>query len=361
MAAVTLPRSALPIVQVAMGLIIGGVAFGVGMSPLAQAIVADAPSLLIISTLVGAATAFTANNALHTEPRYVRGLAVFHSPRAEARPGRNLARWMLGGIVAGALLAPFNSSFRWAMNAVFGASAGVPASFMTVMLYGLGSGVLIGALTGGYQWAEVARGSNRAGTPIGSLRSDREVGLLRVGLILSWVTAFSGLSLLEPRDDALLGMLIWICGALLLGLFSGSRAWFAYAVAAGWTALRGDLPFRLMPFLDDAYRLGLLRTVGPVYQFRHAEFQDHLASPYLTRAPAADPEPSPRYGRSVLLGGLLGVGVGSAIGIGTSALAASTSTTISYVALIAGLAILILSRAIWLHRRRRAATSRDTD
>jgi hypothetical protein len=32
-----------------------------------------------------------------------------------------------------------------------------------------------------------------------------------------------------------------------------------------------------MTFLDDAHRLGLLRVVGPAYQFRHAELQDHLA------------------------------------------------------------------------------------
>jgi hypothetical protein len=37
------------------------------------------------------------------------------------------------------------------------------------------------------------------------------------------------------------------------------------------------LPLRLMRFLDDAHRLGLLRAVGPTYQFRHAELQDHLA------------------------------------------------------------------------------------
>jgi hypothetical protein len=34
-----------------------------------------------------------------------------------------------------------------------------------------------------------------------------------------------------------------------------------------------------MKFLEDAYRLGLLRVVGPVYQFRHAALQDHLAPP----------------------------------------------------------------------------------
>jgi hypothetical protein len=33
-----------------------------------------------------------------------------------------------------------------------------------------------------------------------------------------------------------------------------------------------------MSFLDDAHRLGLLRTVGPIYQFRHAELQDHLTA-----------------------------------------------------------------------------------
>lgn len=34
-----------------------------------------------------------------------------------------------------------------------------------------------------------------------------------------------------------------------------------------------------MAMLEDCYRLGLLRTVGPVYQFRHSQLQDHLAPP----------------------------------------------------------------------------------
>jgi hypothetical protein len=36
-----------------------------------------------------------------------------------------------------------------------------------------------------------------------------------------------------------------------------------------------------MPFLDDAHRLGLLHAVGPRYQFRHAQLQDHLAATYV--------------------------------------------------------------------------------
>ncbi|MEU4228402.1 NACHT domain-containing protein [Nonomuraea sp. NPDC026600] len=43
-----------------------------------------------------------------------------------------------------------------------------------------------------------------------------------------------------------------------------------------WAGRR--LPLRLMRFLDDAHRLGLLRTIGPAYQFRHAALQDHLSA-----------------------------------------------------------------------------------
>jgi hypothetical protein len=33
-----------------------------------------------------------------------------------------------------------------------------------------------------------------------------------------------------------------------------------------------------MKFLDDARERNVLRTVGPVYQFRHARLQDRLAA-----------------------------------------------------------------------------------
>jgi uncharacterized protein YqfA (UPF0365 family) len=36
-------------------------------------------------------------------------------------------------------------------------------------------------------------------------------------------------------------------------------------------------PWRMMRFLDDAHRAGLLRRVGPYYQFRHAKLRDRLA------------------------------------------------------------------------------------
>jgi hypothetical protein len=54
----------------------------------------------------------------------------------------------------------------------------------------------------------------------------------------------------------------------------------AYVIATSRLALAGRLPRHLMPFLDDAHRLGLLRAVGPIYQFRHTDLHDHLATTY---------------------------------------------------------------------------------
>ena len=43
-------------------------------------------------------------------------------------------------------------------------------------------------------------------------------------------------------------------------------------------AVSDRTPVRLMRFLEDARSRNVLRTVGPIYQFRHARLQDRLAS-----------------------------------------------------------------------------------
>jgi hypothetical protein len=53
--------------------------------------------------------------------------------------------------------------------------------------------------------------------------------------------------------------------------------WPSYMLARSWLALRGQLPWPLMSFLEDANRLGLLRQVDTVYQFRHIDLQRRLA------------------------------------------------------------------------------------
>jgi hypothetical protein len=66
---------------------------------------------------------------------------------------------------------------------------------------------------------------------------------------------------------------------LYLGLyFSLTRAWPSYVLVRGWLALHRRLPWRLMDFLADAHERGILRQMGSAYQFRHIEFQRHLAT-----------------------------------------------------------------------------------
>ncbi len=66
---------------------------------------------------------------------------------------------------------------------------------------------------------------------------------------------------------------------LIVGLVMGFKdtAWGVYAVSRCCYALLGRVPFRLMAFLDDAHRLGVLRQSGASYEFRHVELERHLA------------------------------------------------------------------------------------
>jgi hypothetical protein len=78
---------------------------------------------------------------------------------------------------------------------------------------------------------------------------------------------------------------LWTC--FLDGCQCGIFATFCYVLAftawGNWVffgrvllPLTGRLPWATMAFLDDAYRRGVLRQVGAVYQFRHDRLQHHL-------------------------------------------------------------------------------------
>ncbi|MFD1365961.1 hypothetical protein [Actinoplanes sichuanensis] len=77
------------------------------------------------------------------------------------------------------------------------------------------------------------------------------------------------------RAGLIAGALGWFV-AIALGS-SALSAWLTYTVVRLWFAARGWLPWRLMPFLADAARRGVLRRNGAVYQFRHERLRGHLA------------------------------------------------------------------------------------
>ncbi|GLY31875.1 hypothetical protein [Kineosporia sp. NBRC 101731] len=128
----------------------------------------------------------------------------------------------------------------------------------------------------------VADGRGASG-PAETLWGDRIwtlVFALGSSTFLACSTAVLGLTTLgreQPMAYWLrVGLLIAVAAAVALLLTVSASATYTWSVVI--QAWRGRLPLRLMPFLVDAHRRGLLRQVGPVYQFRHRRVAERIAS-----------------------------------------------------------------------------------
>jgi hypothetical protein len=169
-----------------------------------------------------------------------------------------------------------------------GLSAGVQAIIASAyhrrwLLVGLAAvSGLAGAL-----WTGLAVGFARPGAgktspldPRASWRRDRIAGLVRglaIGLTVVVGLAVGGGLVGVLRPGLRLGLAVAAAlGVGLLAGLAGSATWPA-SLAFAQLAIRLHSPVRLMRFLNDAHDRGVLRAVGPVYQFRHAGLQDRLA------------------------------------------------------------------------------------
>lgn len=88
--------------------------------------------------------------------------------------------------------------------------------------------------------------------------------------------SFSSTPIVGSAGTAGSGIVFALSYALATGLAETASGWFA--VTRWRLRSRGRLPWRLMDFLDDAHRRGVLRQVGASYQFSHASLQDRLTS-----------------------------------------------------------------------------------
>jgi hypothetical protein len=166
-----------------------------------------------------------------------------------------------------------------------GLADGLAAGFALGLAVGLTSGLAAGFIA----WAENPAPTGRASTPLTSWQADRSLNLLRTASIgcSSGVAAglVTGLGAGVSDGTLAFGLAVGITHALAIGLAFGlvaghHHAWMAYVIATQKLARSEHLPRALMSFLDDSHRLGLLRAVGPIYQFRHAELHEHLATTY---------------------------------------------------------------------------------
>ncbi|MEU1015321.1 NACHT domain-containing protein [Streptomyces sp. NPDC005898] len=69
-----------------------------------------------------------------------------------------------------------------------------------------------------------------------------------------------------------------VAAAVAFAFGTVATAWPHFLVAQTYLAVHRQIPRDLMAFLQDAHEhRGILRQVGPVYQFRHIDLQRHLA------------------------------------------------------------------------------------
>lgn len=192
-------------------------------------------------------------------------------------PQRNQLRWSrttapitLIGLVAGPLL--------WIWQRTIGDNAGLPELVFNLAL-GLGFGLTAGLLVGSRPPVEATSPLD----PQSLWRREYQNGLvtgLVVGLVIGLVYGLKyglkyglGVGLADGLADGLVAGL----GSMLV-----SSATWAAALANRQLQRRDNAPAYLLRFLDDAHQRQILRTVGPVYQFQDARFQDWLAKAYET-------------------------------------------------------------------------------
>ena len=171
--------------------------------------------------------------------------------------------------------APHSPLTSWHGSRVVGLATGLAAGFTGGLAVGLAGGLegsLAAALAGG-----LAAGLALSRTAVRAvgLAAGLSIGLA-YGLAFGLLVGFTG--------GRAIGLTTGLTAGLAVGVTFGPAAGFMYSMtwpaslAFVQLAARQRTPIRLMRFLEDARDRNVLRTVGPVYQFRHARLQDRLAT-----------------------------------------------------------------------------------
>lgn len=221
---------------------------------------------------------------LQDEPAYAN-LRLKH--RVKLLTGR-LVVGLTVGLAVGSVV---GLTLGLAAELVFGLTVGLRFGLVLGLTGGLTGGLVIGLIA----WVGIPSRNDWASGPQSTYKATRRLTVLQLCLALLAIGLAIGLAgwlavrlTGSPASGLTTGLTAGLVSGLAAGLAGGlaarragglvigSGAWLSYVLATWWLAASGKLPLRLMTFLEDAHRLGLLRTVGPAYQFRHAEFQDHL-------------------------------------------------------------------------------------
>src|SRR5262249_3727102 len=171
-----------------------------------------------------------------------------------------------------------------------GLAAGVAAAVVFTVAFTAGSahrhgagrtvalGLLGGVAAGLGSWLLVPAPETCAAGPGSTLRTDRTVTL--AGGVLAGTAGGTVTALATARGW---GPMLALTLAVTV---AWGTSWTDFSIARVRLAILRRTPWRLMTFLDDSRHLGVLRQVGPVYQFRHARLREQLAQRNSRPAPA---------------------------------------------------------------------------
>ncbi|WP_405528884.1 helix-turn-helix domain-containing protein [Streptomyces avidinii] len=233
------------------------------------------------------------------EPSRVRiRLPGRRGPSGGPSPGRSARRaatlvpaGLLGGFVMGlgcGLAHTVGAQLTY--GGVLVNPAVIEATAVNCLMYGLTFALAGGLVLGLVATLETPIDLGRAATPTDLLAINRSIVVrqaLFLAPMLTLVIAFGG-RLMTELFQGVVGPLTWpMADGLALGAVGGVAGALSYALAFTawgqwvlltrvWLPLTGRLPWATVAFLEDAYRRGVLRQVGAVYQFRHARLQRHL-------------------------------------------------------------------------------------
>jgi hypothetical protein len=175
---------------------------------------------------------------------------------------------------------------------VYGLGGGLVTGLGAAAIIGLSPSVLVAAsavLVGVViNLLDTRIDTTDADQAVAVLRSDRHAIVLQLASLGVVVGVFAQLGFpTRFADAAVFGIGLGVGAGIGLGAAttpSGglprtfpSSVWIRYITAKWWLVVHRKVPVRLLAFLDEAHRLGVLRKAGAVYQFRHIDVQKHLS------------------------------------------------------------------------------------
>jgi len=172
------------------------------------------------------------------------------------------------------------TAFGGVLGLVIGALAGGAHGLLTHsgLVAGIGFGVprglVTGVVTGGLFGLMISleKAPTNPSTPRSALKDSRTATIVVSGGFALIMGFFFGYTAGVGLQAALTAVAVfWVSGLTL------DTAWARFQSARIAYAVAGLLPWRTMAFFGDMHRVGILRQVGAVYQFRHARLQDRLA------------------------------------------------------------------------------------